>query len=117
MERTRTCVPPPQEKVHASQTPQLLTRQSTGHANALHASVADVIAHVTPPFAAGTVTARVRVRVPCSPHECVHGDQLPQSATTQSCGQGTSLHTRVAVVCSQALPPCCAATDTTNERD
>jgi hypothetical protein len=116
-ERTRTCVPPPQEKEHASHEPHEETRQSTGHAKALQASVAETVGQARPPAVGIVMIERLRVRTPMAPHECVHGDQLPQSATTQFCGQGMVLHTREALVCSQAWPPCAAAVEITKIRD
>ena len=90
-----------EQSVHGSQSE---TSQSTGHGGPSHGFDSASAGHAFPPWAGSVVTARVRVRVPTSPHflaeQSVHGSQ---SETSQSTGSNTRKEDTNAVVAITAV--------------
>jgi hypothetical protein len=91
--RERLAVPPPQEAVHALQPPQDDTTQSTGHGVVPQTPMSVSKGQPNPPWAAGTVIVRCRMRMP-PPHELVHLLHSPYSETTQLIGHSCLLQAR-----------------------
>jgi hypothetical protein len=87
-----------------------------GQAWALQLWVILLNGHSLPPFAAATVTVRVRLCDPM-PHETEHWDQPDQEDTTQSMGQAWVLHSWEPESIGHTLPPKWGATVTDLERD
>jgi hypothetical protein len=83
--RVRVCIPPPQVLLHALNSLQSLTWQSTGiaHGWVLHARVSLSGGQARPPLVGGWVTVRVRVCIP-PPQALLHALHSLQPLTWQS---------------------------------
>ncbi len=90
----RVCVwmPEPHDEEQAPNTPNALTTQLTGHACVLHDWMSVNGGHTAPPFAATTVTVRVRVYLPL-PQLSVHELNAPHALTAQSIGHAATANT------------------------
>merc|ERR550514_881414 len=87
MGRVRVWVPQPQDLEQACQSFHWPTTQSMGQAWVLQrSSSSSSPGQATPPWAAATLTERVRILVPPL-HDLVQSDQASQLVTTQSTGQ------------------------------
>ena len=89
--RKRVWEPPPQVAVQVDQADQSDCSQSTGHESSLQLRVPLRLGQTTPAWLPLVVTVRERVWEP-EPQDLEHSVQADQADTSQSTGQGPSLH-------------------------
>merc|ERR1719387_978115 len=104
MRRTRSFNPPSHSLEQAPQAVQSASSQSRSHDCMLHGSVSVVSPQRAPPCSGVRITLRVRSFTP-PPQSALQVLHPLQVSTSQSTGQGKSLHVRSMVSGGQAAPP------------